>query len=74
METNDYQKDIRDACRRERQFHDKKDKQLRKVHDVLDNPEYSEDEKYVILTTELKYGKQRAQELCYGRRRTEWKN
>lgn len=64
--------DIKNACRRERKFQDNKTAALRKVHVVLDDTTLSADEKYVILTTELKYGKHRAQELCYGQRRNDW--
>lgn len=71
--TADLFRDLRNACQRERRFQDQMTHKLKLVHEVLDDKELSADEKYVILTTELKYGKQRAQELCYGQRRSDWK-
>jgi hypothetical protein len=65
--------DIKNACKRERKFQDAKSAELRQVHQVLDAEDLSEDEKYVMLVSELGFGRQRAQELVYGRRRTEWK-
>lgn len=74
MSTDDlWNKPLKAACMRERKFQDAKYREMSKVHDVLDNPEYTADEKYIMLTTQLGYGKQRAQELCYGMRRTEFK-
>lgn len=71
--THDLFRDIRNACQRERKFQAQMTHKLGLVHKVLNNTELSADEKYVILTTELKYGKQRAQELCYGQIRTDWR-
>lgn len=61
------------ACKRERKFQDAKTNSLRAVHEVLNNPEFSPDEKYMILTTELGFGKIRAQQLVYGSERYDWR-
>lgn len=59
--------DLKGAMRRERKFQDKQNKSLSLTHEILDDPNYTPDEKVVRLITECHFGKQRAQELVYGK-------
>ena len=57
---------LKNQCRRDRLFQDKKYEELALVHKVLGNEELSDDEKVTILITEGRFGWERAQELVYG--------
>lgn len=63
----EWEQQIKSQCKAERRFQDTKEKQLRLVHDVLHNTDYTEDEKYIILITEGGFGRERAQMLVYGK-------
>lgn len=57
---------LKNQCRHDRVFQDKKLKELKLVHDVLNNSDFSEAEKVAVLITEGHFGWERAQELVYG--------
>lgn len=59
--------DLTNAMKRERKFQDKKYSELSLTHLILQDEELSDDEKFIRLITECHFGKQRAQELVYGK-------
>lgn len=57
---------LKNQCRQDRLFQDKKLKELMLVHKVLEDSELSDDEKVATLITDGHFGWERAQELVYG--------
>lgn len=62
---NDWDSEVRRKCRAERRFQDKKLKDLKWVHLLLEDEDMTEQEKYAALVIEG-WGKQRASQLVWG--------
>ena len=63
-EIEDY---LKHQMSQDRRFQDSKHQELSYVHKVLNDESLTQDEKYVCLIQEGKFGTQRAQELVYGK-------
>lgn len=56
---------LKNACKRDRQFQDKKHKELQYVHDIMQDETLSKREKWVSLVIRG-FGKQAARKVVYG--------
>lgn len=57
---------LKNQCRRDRLFQEKKHKELQLVHTVRADDSLTSDEKVAVLITVGHFGWERAQELVYG--------